>query len=350
MKSFSSFCIALSAAALLAGALPGQAQSQTGTRFFDVASGRTIERVETRPATPGLLGLPATLGFFAISTRLDLFRLLESRDIQRWLTVSVTEDNQRFALFTDLGVKGNGVYRGRRESGERVAGTVSGFGSAAFSDPDAELIVSGTVTVPNPDAAGNLDLAYQTIREAGGWREVLRQMLYMESVYESARYGGGTERLGGRNSIIDRNSVIEPNSAEIITSSSAEHIARGTDITGRAADLLSANMRVYINGEDITAGKGEGTSRLSCAGLECSVKSNVPSDPSEGNTQNLVRRSFPVLSASHFVPTDTGNAGEEGFVAAADKVDVVQSHQGIHLALDRSGSNVLESPLAFGAW
>ncbi|MBC6404544.1 MAG: hypothetical protein GDA41_02225, partial [Rhodospirillales bacterium] len=318
MTRISSFCISLSAAALLAAALPGPAQSQTltGLRITDVATGRDFQSTVSPDSEN-----------FTINTGLDLFRPTRSsedtlgrRFIRRLLDVTITSDGSANAPFTDLVVRGNGVYRGRLGNGQRVAGTVSGFGSAAFSNPDAETYVSGTYTEQR--GSDTIEISYETDREAGGWRQILRQMLYMESVYESARYGGGTEVLGERD--------------PIITSSAAEHINRGTNITGRNANLLSADLRVYINDEDVVAANPP----LSCTGLECSVQATIPSmfdSEMDAFVPGEAAETFPVLSASHFVPTDTGNAGEEGFVAADDKVDVVQSHQGIHLALDRSG-------------
>ncbi|MBC6406569.1 MAG: hypothetical protein GDA41_12815, partial [Rhodospirillales bacterium] len=291
--------------------MPGPAQSQTltGLRITDVASGQQLTSVESGQYDNEN---------YTVNTGLDLFRPAESTDavlgrrfIRRLLDVTVASDNVPTVTFTDLGVRGNGVYRGSLESGERVAGTISGFGSAAFADPDAELIVSGTATAEHSGAPLGVlvDVSYETNYGAGGWRNLLRQMLYMESQYESARYAGATERLGVRD--------------PIITSTVQDHIDRGDNKVDRSASVLSTDFRLYADGVDLTGGADPG-----CSGsYDCSIDL-----PGEFGAYQAVRQ-------YDFTPAAVGNA------------DVVQSHQGIHLALDRSGfSNAADAAVYFGAW
>jgi len=101
-----------------------------------------------------------------------------------------------------------------------------------------KLNLSGTYIEPFGLAS------YQTGPVAGGWPGILRQMLYMESQYEPARYAGATERLGARD--------------PITTSSADDHLSRGDDITGGSASVLSTDFRLYADGVDLTGGENPG--------------------------------------------------------------------------------------------
>ncbi|MBC6416571.1 MAG: hypothetical protein GDA47_01920 [Rhodospirillales bacterium] len=141
----------------------------------------------------------------------------------------------------------------------------------------------------------------------GGSINILRQMLYLESLYETVR-AGGTEALGERD--------------PLVTSTAAEHLARGANIRDRGGAVVSTDLLLYINGSDNSSGA------ITCQDLTCTLVSSP---------------SYAAVAPGHFV------AGQES------DVDVVQSHAGVHLVLDRSGEyGPLEvsgdNHLAFGAW
>ena len=291
MKGFPSFCIALSAAALLTGSFGGaRAQSQEG-------------RSGSEPA-----GVAA--GFDHLS--MHLFRGKGKINLRRQISVTITPQGEggpgEPITFSDMRVRIDGSYEQELAGGHRIEGQVSGFGSAAFSTPrpagesEKRYSISGVYHGPN-----GLRANYETEQAAGqgGWLSTLRRMMYFQAHHYSE----------------DPMLKLAQRDFYFATSDASEHIERGKSLSGRDAEDLSVDLRLYVDDVGFVGQSPD------CTGLRC--------------TADDVIEQFDVdfvFSPGTFVPHN------------ADDVDTVLSHEGIHLVLDRSEFNNIYSSLSFGAW
>ncbi|MBC6406147.1 MAG: hypothetical protein GDA41_10600 [Rhodospirillales bacterium] len=304
MKRFSTFCVALSAAALLAGALPERAQSSEGTQLLGYRNGYTLMDVASYRQTEAIAdkGVPQS-----VTTRLDLVRGPGRKNFRRVLSVTITPQGQTGGdpiIFSDIRVRLDGSYKKTLPGGHRIVGEISSFGSAAFSSPGGSIQpnTSGTYTAPG------LRITYETDRNSG-WLGTLRQMMYFGSYRQSEDNG---------QALAERRTDHEA----LVTSDGSEHIARGETITGRDGPK-STDAQIYIDDVNLLADR-----ELNCSSTGvCDIV--------------IDGQSYDIFVEKDFVPGDEND------------VDTVLSHEGIHLVLDRSQDNVTQSHLtflSFGAW
>ena len=331
MKSLSKLCIALSAAALLAGVLPGQALSQEGEGLIkgvlpNIASYRAKEGIPTSAEVRQATAVESV----DISAKIDISRVMMGRDSnteERSLLLSVTlttkgKNGPRVITISDIPVRSNGLYGKRLEDGSRISGTVASFLDPAWSGKG----ISGTYT-----GSDGLQITYKNLQGRGrkGFHDPLSDMMF----FDSWRY-----------SIVDYIEYLEDFKTlrQDIARLSRQHLDRGKSIAKRRLDSSGkpnanfyAELRLYQDYKDANVeGPGfyaEQVENISCAGMSCEA---VVEDEDTAAIGDRVQ----VLEPGHFLTEDSG------------KVRVVLLNQGIYLTLDSSRKNAIDSPKSFGAW
>ncbi|MBC6404968.1 MAG: hypothetical protein GDA41_04455 [Rhodospirillales bacterium] len=126
MKSFSSFCIALSATALLAAGLPERAHSQQGGLLQSRMSSVAFTHYEKGGAETSAGVRQATgIEFLEVSANLDLLRDNNGRSML--LNVTITpkgKDGVEQIKFSDIEVKPDGSYE-VNDKGHSIRGKIS---------------------------------------------------------------------------------------------------------------------------------------------------------------------------------------------------------------------------------
>jgi len=326
MKSFSRFCIALSAAVLLTGGLPGQAQSQEGllqlphAKFSKIAS-YEYKKKDAPPDTATGVEIES------ISAHLDLFRGLKGGKHVRSLPFSLTitlADKEKITLPDDVELGPDGTYEKDLGGGRSISVKVPSFLETAFSSDWSKKGISGTYTYTDLDDS-KIEYKYATHLGSGwnGFHDPLSVLMYFDSwKYETSDYTDYLEysRNPGRKVW---------NEGHMMRGGIVSEKGKLDSSEEEKNDDFHSDLRLYLDGLDtegqpIQPIRVEASTAHDCEGMSCTV--------TIGEKQNVT-----VLEPKHFLPS-------------ANDVHVVMPHQGIYLALDRSGNNVIDSHLSFGAW
>ena len=336
-KKFSSFCIALSATALLTVGLLGQAQSQVyprgkllegrlpGIAFYDNKGNPQSD--EERKATG--------IGSAAVSARFDLVRLPGERKTLRKLSITIIPKGEDPVKFSNIHVRSDGTYRQTLEGGHRIEGKVANFLDTAFSSNWFEKGISGTYT-----KSKDVKITYKT-NQGHGWKNGYHDPLTLLMYFDSMKYVATdyTEYLGD----------LKTGGKVLRGRWNSKHIERGESLKEREKaneKFFSASLRLYRDfyRDDTVNGPGfyaEPVENISCAGMICEAAV-------EDKDTAEIRDRVTVLEPGHFLPSKDDES--------KDDVHVVVPNRGIYLTLDRSKNNAVAknsttgSPLSFGAW
>ena len=396
MKSFSNFCIALSAAALLTASLTGQAQSQFQSPLklpgpYAMSEGAVWANYKGGPYTrfdprggifssqPGFDTLLTeyynesgeyVTGALHLSRGEDgkTKRLLTLRLSPKW--DSSNRRRRKPVMFTDMEIKPDGSYSKKLTDGHYIRGTIPNLTTPNTIPNLTTGRMTGWTDMEYTDPNGQK--ASIRIVKMTTNRQDLRRLMFVESQhYSTDNYRENLERAEdiAKYYYLDRylTKTYLPQTKEdynvlarpTATYSSREHLERGASLMARGAELsLDLRLRLdatmpdkfqavlsrYADPDVQTNGdldpyrtplrrKDSRARNIRCEGMACTAKL-------------LGKTRVTVFQPGDLAP-NAAEAHEEAY-----NVDTVLANQGVYLAIDRSTPTLFNdfSRESFGAW